>query len=69
MPLGGSHASFSDYYFELKAPGARGFRAVVETSLSNPFYVFDEVFGPKRLLYLLHLFVPLLFFPLRAKAT
>jgi uncharacterized membrane protein len=69
MPLGGSHASFADYYFKLQAPGAGGFWAVIETSLTNPFYVFDEVFGPKRLLYLLHLFVPLLFFPLRAKAT
>lgn len=69
MPLGSSHASFADYYLKLQAPGADGFWAVIETSLTNPFYVFQEVFGPKRLVYLLHLFVPLLFFPLRAKAT
>jgi uncharacterized membrane protein len=69
MPLGGSHASFSDYYTKLQAPGAPGFWAVIETSLTNPYYVFDEVFGPKRLRYILHLFVPLLFFPLRNKMT
>ena len=69
MPLGGSHASFAGYYYKLQAPGAPGFWAVIETSLTNPFYVFDEVFGKKRLLYILHLFVPLLFFPLRARRT
>jgi len=69
MPLGGSHASFSDYYTKLRAAGAPGFWAVIETSLTNPFYVFDEVFGPKRLLYVLQLFVPLLFFPLRDRTT
>jgi uncharacterized membrane protein len=69
MPLGESHASFSGYYFKLKAPGSRGFWAVIETALTNPFYVFDEVFGEKRLLYILHLFVPLLFFPLRDRTT
>jgi uncharacterized membrane protein len=69
MPLGGSHASFSNYYTKLQAPGAPGFWAVIETSLTNPFYVFDEVFGRKRLLYVLHLFVPLLFFPLRDRRT
>jgi uncharacterized membrane protein len=69
MPLGGSHASFSGYYFKLKAPGAPGFWAVIETVLTNPFYVFAEVFGAKRLLYILHLFVPLLFFPLRDRTT
>jgi uncharacterized membrane protein len=42
---------------------------VIETCLTNPFYVFDEVLGRKRLLYVLHLFVPLLFFPLRDRTT
>ncbi len=69
MPLGGSHASFAGYYHHLQAPGAPGFWAVIETWLTNPFYVFDEIFDRKRLLYILHLFVPLLFFPLRAKTT
>ena len=69
MPLGASHASFADYYHKLQAPGVLGFWAVVETALTNPYFVFDEVFGPKRLLYILHIFVPLLFFPLRGKAT
>ena len=31
--------------------------------------MFDEVFERKRLLYILQLFFPLLFFPLRAKTT
>ncbi len=69
MPLGASHSSFADYYRNLQAPGVFGFWAVIETALTNPYFVFDEVFSPKRLLYLLHLFVPLLFFPLRAKST
>jgi uncharacterized membrane protein len=69
MPLGGSHASYAFYYSRLQAPGAPGFWAVIETCLTNPFYVFDEVFGRKRLLYVLHLFVPLLFFPLRDRTT
>jgi len=69
MPLGGSHASFAGYYFKLQAPGAPGFWAVIETWLSNPPYVFYEVVDRKRLLYVLQLFVPLLFFPLRSKTT
>ena len=69
MPLGGSHASFSDYYRELKAPGSPGFWSIIETLLTNPAYVFNEVFDQKRLLYILHLFVPLLFFPLRNRIT
>ena len=69
MPLGGSHASFSDYYGRLKAPGSPGFWSIIETLLTNPAYVFDEVFDKKRLLYILNLFVPLLFFPLRNRIT
>lgn len=69
MPLGGDHASFAGYYRNLQAPGSPGFWAVIETSLTNPFYLFEEVYDRKRLLYLLHLFVPLLFFPLRGKWT
>lgn len=69
MPLGGSHASFAGYYANLQAPGAPGFWAVIETFLMNPFWVFDEVYGRGRLLYVLQLFVPLLFFPLRARST
>ena len=69
MPLGGSHASFAGYYYKLQAPGSSGFWAVIETVLTNPLYLFNEVYGPKRLLYILHLFVPLLFFSLRGKWT
>ena len=69
MPLGGSHASFANYYYNLQAPGSPGFWAVIETFFTNPFRVFDEVFERKRLLYLLQLFVPLLFFPLRGRWT
>ena len=69
MPLGGSHASFSGYYARLQAPGAPGFWAVIETFLTTPFYVFDEIYEKKRLLYVLHLFTPLLFFPLRGRWT
>ena len=69
MPLGSSHASYDFYYSRLQAPGAPGFWAVIETWLTNPRYVFDAVFDRQRLLYILHLFVPLLFFPVRDRAT
>lgn len=65
MPLGDSHSSFSNYYADLKAPGTRGFAGIIETALTNPTYVFGELVERGRLIYLLQLFVPLLFYPLR----
>lgn len=67
MPLGDSHASFSDYYRGLKAPGTRGFAGVLETLVTNPWFAFSELFDRRRLLYLMHLLVPVLLFPLRTK--
>ena len=69
MPLGDSHSSYSGYFANLKAPGVGGFWSVIETALTNPLYVFSEVFDRRRLVYVLQLFVPLLFFPLRDRTT
>jgi uncharacterized membrane protein len=56
---------FPNMYKELWADGEKGFRSVIKTLLSNPLYVLSKVLVEKKLLYLLHLLVPLAFLPAR----
>jgi uncharacterized membrane protein len=51
---------FDEIYDDLKAPGARGFGAVALTLVTNPVYVLGKLLTEAKLLYLLHMTVPLL---------
>jgi uncharacterized membrane protein len=51
---------FDIIYDDLKAPGARGFGAVILTLLTNPLFVLRSLLTEAKLLYALHLTVPLL---------
>lgn len=56
---------FSSIYEDLKAPGRHGYGAVVATLLTNPAFVVRKLLTEARLLYVLHLTVPLAFLWLR----
>jgi uncharacterized membrane protein len=58
MPLFGKHW-YDGLYDALKAPGARGFSAVLLTLFSNPSFVVTTWLSEPKLLYLLHMTVPL----------
>jgi uncharacterized membrane protein len=56
---------FPTMYKELWADGERGFRSVIKTLLTNPLFVIGKLAVEKKVVYLLHLLVPLAFLPLR----
>lgn len=56
---------FDAIYEDLKVPGQRGFVAVVDTLVSNPIFTVRKLLTEPKLLYALHLTVPLLFLWLR----
>jgi uncharacterized membrane protein len=56
---------FSAIYEDLKAPGRNGYGAVVATLLTNPAFVVRKLLSEARLLYVMHLTVPLAFLWLR----
>lgn len=56
---------FPNMYKELWADGEKGFRSVIKTLISNPLFVISKILVEKKLIYLMHLFVPLLFLPVR----
>jgi uncharacterized membrane protein len=56
---------FPNMYKDLWADGEKGFRSVVKTLATNPLFVLSKVAVEKKILYLLHLLVPLVFLPLR----
>jgi uncharacterized membrane protein len=51
---------FDTIYQDLMAPGATGFGAVILTLLSNPVFVLRSLLVEDKLLYVLHMTVPLL---------
>lgn len=59
---------FDSIYDELKAEGARGFHAIVVTLVTNPAYSLGTLLSEPKLLYLLHMTVPVLFLWWRAPA-
>lgn len=59
MPLFGRWW-FDTMYDDLKAPGAKGFGSVVLTLVSNPSYVIRTLLTEPKLLYVLHMTVPVL---------
>jgi len=56
---------FPNMYKDLWADGEKGFRSVVKTMLTNPLFVLSKIIVEKKLIYLLHLLVPLAFLPVR----
>jgi uncharacterized membrane protein len=56
---------FPNMYKELWADGEKGFRSVIKTLLTNPLFVVSKILVEKKIYYLLHLFVPLVFLPAR----
>lgn len=56
---------FPKMYKDLWAEGETGFRSVIKTLVSNPFFTLKHVLVEKKVIYLMHLLVPLLFLPAR----
>ncbi len=56
---------FPNMYKDLWAPGETGFKSVLKTLLSNPLFAFQNIIQKEKIIYLLHLFVPLAFIPVR----
>ncbi|HKY36732.1 MAG TPA: DUF2079 domain-containing protein [Polyangiaceae bacterium] len=56
---------FPTMYKELWSDGERGFRSVIKTLITNPLFVITKLAIEKKVIYLLHLLVPLAFLPLR----
>lgn len=59
MPLFGTWW-FDNMYNDLKAEGAKGFGAVILTLISNPSFVLRTMLSEPKLLYVLHMTVPVL---------
>ncbi|MDH3202278.1 MAG: DUF2079 domain-containing protein [Myxococcales bacterium] len=56
---------FASLYDDLMPEGQRNYGGVVMTLLTNPAYVVSTLVTEEKLIYLLHLLVPLVFLPLR----
>jgi len=56
---------FPSMYKELWADGEKGFKSVVKTLLTNPLFVLNKFVIEKKLIYMMHLLVPLVFLPAR----
>lgn len=62
-----SHGSwwFPEMYKGLYSPGQTGFGSVIKTILTNPLFVLNEILEKDKLLYVLHLIVPVALLPIR----
>ncbi len=56
---------FPNMYKELWADGEKGFKSVVKTLLTNPLFTLNKLIIEKKLVYLMHLLVPIAFLPVR----
>jgi uncharacterized membrane protein len=56
---------FPSMYKDLWAPGEQGFKSVIKTLLTNPVFTLKHIIVEKKVYYLLHLLVPLMFLPAR----
>jgi len=65
IPFLGHSSVFSDVYKELWPEGQRNFGGVLQTLLTNPAYTFETLLDKNKLIFVLQLFVPVLFFPIR----
>jgi uncharacterized membrane protein len=66
MPLQrGGHEAFIHQYAGLVPEGSHGFGGVMKTVLGNPAFTLGVLLERDKLIYLLQIFLPLAFFPLR----
>jgi uncharacterized membrane protein len=56
---------FPNMYKDIWADGEKGFRSVIKTLVTNPIFLLSKLLVEKKILYLLHLLVPLAFLPVR----
>ena len=56
---------YPNMYKDLWADGEKGYKSVIKTLLTNPLFVLQKLVVEKKLLYLLHLLVPVAFLPAR----
>ncbi len=56
---------FPSMYKDLWAPGEQGFKSVIKTLITNPVFTLKHIIVEKKVYYLLHLLVPLMFLPAR----
>jgi uncharacterized membrane protein len=52
-------------YKQLWADGEKGYKSVIKTLITNPLFVVSKLIVEKKLIYLLHLLVPVVFLPAR----
>ncbi|HEX6274745.1 MAG TPA: DUF2079 domain-containing protein, partial [Polyangiaceae bacterium] len=56
---------FPNMYKDLWADGEKGFRSVIRTAVTNPLFTLSKIIVEKKIVYLLHLLVPIAFLPAR----
>jgi uncharacterized membrane protein len=56
---------FPNMYRDLWADGEKGFRSVIRTAITNPSFTLTKIIVEKKVIYLLHLLVPIAFLPAR----
>ena len=56
---------YPNMYKDLWADGEKGYKSVIKTLITNPLFVLSKLVVEKKLLYLLHLLVPVAFLPAR----
>ena len=61
----GGHEAFIHQYAGLVPDGGRGFSGVLKTVFGNPVFTLGVALERDKLIYLLEIFLPLAFFPLR----
>jgi uncharacterized membrane protein len=56
---------FPNMYKDLWADDEKGFRSVIRTAVTNPLFTLTKIIVEKKIVYVLHLLVPIAFLPLR----
>ena len=56
---------FPNMYDGLWAPGEKGYSSVLKTLITNPLFAIDSMVEKEKVIYLLHLLVPIAFLPAR----
>ena len=56
---------YPNMYKDLWADGEKGYKSVIKTLITNPLFVLSKLIVEKKLIYLLHLLVPVVFLPAR----
>jgi uncharacterized membrane protein len=56
---------FPNMYRDLWADGEKGFRSVIRIAVTNPMFTLSKIIVEKKIVYVLHLLVPIVFLPAR----